>query len=58
LTAIDADLRLEQARALAGRTPAWFAQSILVKHETTVLASRWKHFDVMSRGDSGAQRVP
>jgi hypothetical protein len=58
LTAVDADLRLEQPRTLAGRTPAWFAQSILVKHETTVLASRWKHFDAMPCGDSGAQRVP
>jgi hypothetical protein len=37
LIAVDADLRLEQARTPAGRTPARFAQLTLVKDETTLL---------------------
>jgi len=53
----DPDLRLEQARPLAGWTPAWFRQAVFTKHETTVLASRRDHFNVMSCGDSGSQRV-
>src|SRR5215467_5790268 len=53
----DSDLRLEQAGAFAGRTPARFRQAIFAEHETAVLASRRNDLDAMTYGLGRSQRV-
>jgi hypothetical protein len=51
------DLRFEQPRAFAVRTPARLCEAIRVEYESTILASRGDHFHLMAGRDRRTQRM-
>jgi hypothetical protein len=54
----DANQRLEQPRAFAGRASAWFGELIVPKNEVARFASRGDHLYLMPGRACGSQGMP